>query len=133
MPFSRIDLHEGKSESYIQAISDGLHEALQACFNVPERDRFQIISEHKPGRIIYDDYFDVNHSDAFVLIQITMGSGRSQAQKRAFFKRLAENLARSPGLRPEDLFIVLSENALENWSFGNGEAHCLTVPREMWR
>jgi len=28
----------------------------------------------------------------------------------------------SVGMRPQDVFINLVENAKENWSFGNGEA-----------
>jgi hypothetical protein len=35
---------------------------------------------------------------------------------------MAELLAKSPGLRPEDLAINLVETSWENWSFGNGEA-----------
>jgi len=37
-------------------------------------------------------------------------------------QRMAEILARNPGLRPQDLMINLVETAWENWSFGNGEA-----------
>jgi hypothetical protein len=39
------------------------------------------------------------------------------------FKRMAEVLAESPGLRPQDLMTVPVETAWENGSFGNGEAH----------
>ena len=133
MPFARIDLHEGKSEDYLKALSGGLHDALQTCFNVPERDRFQVISEHKPGRIIYDAYFGIEHSEDFVVVQITMGRGRTEEQKQSFFKRLADNLEASPGLRPEDLFVVLTENTVENWTFGGGVAQCVTLPKEAWR
>lgn len=133
MPFARIDLYEGKTDNYIEALSDGLHDALQACLGVPKRDRFQIISEHKPGRILYDSYFDVEHSKDFVVVQITMGSGRTGEQKQIFFKQLTENLKASPGLRPEDLFVVLTENTVENWSFGNGVAQCVVLSKEQWR
>jgi 4-oxalocrotonate tautomerase len=42
--------------------------------------------------------------------------------KKALFAKIAERLARSPGLRKEDVFVNLVEVAKENWSFGNGIA-----------
>jgi phenylpyruvate tautomerase PptA (4-oxalocrotonate tautomerase family) len=47
---------------------------------------------------------------------------RTLAQKQALFARIVEQLARDPGLRPEDVFISLVEVAPENWSFGHGVA-----------
>jgi 4-oxalocrotonate tautomerase len=57
-----------------------------------------------------------------VFVQITLSTGRKPQQKRALFRRMAEILSESPGLRPEDLFINLVEVSWENWSFGDGEA-----------
>jgi hypothetical protein len=42
--------------------------------------------------------------------------------KKALYKRMADELAESPGLRREDVFINLVEVLKENWSFGNGIA-----------
>ena len=55
-------------------------------------------------------------------MQITTSTGRKPRQKRKLFQRMAEILAESPGLKPQDLVINLVEVAWENWSFGNGEA-----------
>ena len=55
-------------------------------------------------------------------MQITLSAGRKPQQKRRLFKRIAEILAESPGLKPQNLLINLVEVAWENWSFGNGEA-----------
>jgi len=57
-----------------------------------------------------------------VFVQITLSTGRKPQQKRLLYKRMAEILAESPGLRPQDLLINLVEVSWENWSFGNGEA-----------
>jgi hypothetical protein len=43
-------------------------------------------------------------------------------QKKALFRRIAERLGQSPGVRPEDVLLNLVEVAKENWSFGNGDA-----------
>jgi phenylpyruvate tautomerase PptA (4-oxalocrotonate tautomerase family) len=65
----------------------------------------------------------VAHSDKIVFVQITLSAGRRPQQKRKLFKRIAELLAASPGVPPQDIIINLVEVAWENWSFGNGEAH----------
>jgi 4-oxalocrotonate tautomerase len=91
---------------------------------IPAGDRFQVITEYAPESLIYDpSYLGVQRSDDVVFVQITMSTGRKPQQKRALFKRMAQILAESPGLRPQDLLINLVEVSWENWSFGNGDAH----------
>ena len=90
---------------------------------IPVDDRFQVITEHPAEGLVYDpSYLGVERSDRVVFVQITMSTGRKPQQKRKLFKRMAEILAESPGLRPQDLFVNLVEVSWENWSFGNGEA-----------
>jgi phenylpyruvate tautomerase PptA (4-oxalocrotonate tautomerase family) len=123
MPLVRISLREGTSLEYRKAIADGVHQAMIDAIAIPPKDRFQVITEYKAGDFIYDvDYLDLKRSDKIVFVQITLSTGRKPGQKRALFKRMAELLAKSPGLRPEDLLINLVEVSWENWSFGNGEA-----------
>ena len=123
MPLVRIDLREGTTPEYRKAIADGVHQALVDAIAIPPKDRFQVIAEHKSSDLIYDaDYLDVKRSDKIVLVQITLSYGRKPGQKRALFARMAELLAKSPGLRKEDLLVNLVEVNWENWSFGNGEA-----------
>jgi len=123
MPLVRIDLREGTAPEYRKAIADGVHQAMIDAIAIPPKDRFQVISEYQSGDLIYDaDYLDVKRSDKVVFVQITLSYGRKPGQKRALFKRMAELLAKSPGVRPEDLLVNLVEVSWENWSFGNGEA-----------
>jgi phenylpyruvate tautomerase PptA (4-oxalocrotonate tautomerase family) len=123
MPLVQISLREGTNPKYRKAIAERVHQAMSDAIAVPPKDRFRVIKEHKAGDLIYDaDYLDVKRSDKVVFVQITLSTGRKPGQKRALFKRMAELLAKSPGLRPEDLLINLIEVSWENWSFGNGEA-----------
>jgi 4-oxalocrotonate tautomerase len=123
MPLVRIDLREGKSAEYKKAIADGVHNALVEGAGAPPDDRFQIITEHAASDIIYDpNYLGIKRGPDIVMVQITLSAGRKLGQKKLLFKRMAEVLAETPGLRPEDLMINLVEVAWENWSFGNGEA-----------
>ena len=127
MPLVRISLRQGKSAAYIRTIADGIHRAMVETINVPALDRFQIITEHTPEGLIYDPtYLDISRTDDVVFVQITLNAGRSTDQKRALYERIAELLAESPGLRPQDLLISLVEVARENWSFGDGKAQYAT-------
>jgi 4-oxalocrotonate tautomerase len=123
MPLVRIDLREGTSPDYRNALGDGVHRAMIEALAIPPDDRFQVITEHPPDGLIYDrTYLGIQRSDKIVLVQITLSAGRKPQQKRKLFQRMAEILAESPGLKPQDLVINLVEVAWENWSFGNGEA-----------
>jgi len=48
MPLVDIDLLEGRSEGEFDAISDAGHEAMVAVLDVPQRNRFPIITERAP-------------------------------------------------------------------------------------
>lgn len=123
MPLVRISLREGKTAEYKQALADGAHRALVEALDVPAQDRFQVVTEHAAGGLIYDPtYLGVQRTDNIVLVQITLSVGRKPPQKRKLFQRMSEILAENPGLRPQDLMVSLVEVAWENWSFGNGEA-----------
>ncbi|ARP80547.1 tautomerase family protein [Bordetella genomosp. 8] len=124
MPLVHISLRAGKPEAYRQAIFDGVYQALQDTFDVPEDDQFMAITEHEAANFRYGkSYLDVARSDDVVYIQITANNTRSTEQKKALFKRLADLLSEQPGIRREDVFINLVEVAKENWSLGNGIAH----------
>ena len=124
MPLVRIDHAAGKPPSYRAAISQGVHEAMVSTFSVPEDDRFQVIVEHAPGSALVHtpSYLGIDYSDELVIIQITCNDTRTVDQKKALFAAIAKHLARSPGLRREDVLIQLVEVKKENWSFGNGIA-----------
>jgi 4-oxalocrotonate tautomerase len=123
MPLVRISLRQGTSPAYRQAIADGVHRAMVESLAIPPDDRFQVINEYAPENLLYDTgYLGVQRSDRVIFVQITLSAGRKPQQKRKLFKRMAEILVESPGLRPQDLLVNLVEVSWENWSFGNGDA-----------
>jgi 4-oxalocrotonate tautomerase len=123
MPFVRVSLRRGKPATYRKAILEGLYQAMRETFNVPEGDRFMILTEHDQDDFVYDpNYLGIQRSDDLVYIQITANNTRTTDQKREFYRRIAEKLTENPGLRPQDIFINLVETLPENWSFGNGVA-----------
>ena len=123
MPLTHISLRAGKPETYQQAIFDSLYRAMRETFNVPEDDQFMTITEHDAATFRYGaSYLGVARSDDLVLIQLTVSNTRTEEQKKALFRRIAELLGESPGIRSEDVFVSLVEVPKENWSLGHGLA-----------
>lgn len=126
MPFCRISLQRGQSPEYLKALSDSLHRALVDTFDVPADDRFQAIHQHAPGEMIFDPhYLGGPRTGNFILIAVTAGRRRSPETKQAFYRRLADLLADAPGIRPQDVMVVINTTEAEDWSFGNGIAAML--------
>jgi phenylpyruvate tautomerase PptA (4-oxalocrotonate tautomerase family) len=126
MPLIRISLQQGKSLEYRRAVADGVHRALVEGIGVPLKDRFQIVSEHAAENLIYDrEYLGVARSEDTIFIQVSLRRGRPDGVKQDFYRRVVANLQADPGVRPEDVAIVLTENGDADWSFGNGEAQLL--------
>lgn len=123
MPLIRISLLRNRHASEATAVVNGVYRALRETYEVPERDLFALVHRHDDDAFVYDPtYFGFRRSDALTIIQITVTASRGVTQKKALFAAIHENLARDPGLRPDDVFINLLETSRENWSFGGGLA-----------
>jgi 4-oxalocrotonate tautomerase len=127
MPLVRISLQEGQHKSQHAQIGDAVHRAMVETINVPPLDRFQIITEHAQADFVFDaNYLNIPRTNALVMIQITLNTGRTTDMKKALYKRIAELLHQELHVRKEDVMINLVEVPKENWSFGNGEAQYAT-------
>ena len=123
MPLVRVSLRKGKPAAYRKAILEGIYRAMRSTFDVPEEDRFMVMSEHDEADFAYSPaYLGIARTDDLVLIQLTVSNTRPREKKQALFRQIVANLKADPGLRPEDVFINLVEVLPENWSFGNGIA-----------
>ncbi|WP_315769271.1 MULTISPECIES: tautomerase family protein [unclassified Bradyrhizobium] len=120
MPLIHISLRAGKPDAYRQAIFDSLYRAMRDALDVPEDDQFMTITEHEPANFRYGSAFGVARSDDLVFIRITVLDTRTVEQKKALFRRIAELLGESPGIRPEDVFVNVLDAPTENWSVGHG-------------
>lgn len=127
MPLVRVSLRKGKPVPYRKAVLDGIYRAMRSTFDVPEEDRFMVMSEHDEADFAYSPtYLGIARTDDLALIQLTVSNTRPREKKQALFRQIVENLKADPGLRPEDVFINLVEVLPENWSFGNGIAQYVT-------
>jgi 4-oxalocrotonate tautomerase len=123
MPLVQLSFHTGKTAAWRTAVSDGIQQAMVETIDVPPADRFHVMSEHAPGFLMVDPtYFDIARSNDPLIVRITLRAGRSDDKKRALYRRITALLAENPGIRPQDVLIVLGENGLIDWSFGDGVA-----------
>ena len=123
MPLTRISLRRGKTAEYRRALLDQVYGAMRETFDVPDEDRFMVVTEHDECDFSFGrQYLGIDRSNDLVMIQITANNTRTLERKKALYKRIAERLAVSPGVRPEDIMISLVEVTKENWSFGEGRA-----------
>ena len=126
MPLVHIDMIEGRSDDEIRTMLDAIQSCIVDAFGVPDSDRYQIVTEHKPGRMIFGDTgLGLERTDKFTVIHI-FTSPRTPEMKKDLYAKLAEALKAEAGLDPQDLFVAMTPNGVSDWSFGNGEAQYMT-------
>ncbi|MBN1397570.1 MAG: tautomerase family protein [Bacteroidetes bacterium] len=116
MPVVRIEIYKSFDNTYKKHILDGVHKALVDSFKIKDSDRNQLISE------LDDSNFErsAGKSKSFVIIEITAFKGRSREAKRMLYQKIRENLETSPGIKRNDILIVIKEPELVNWGL-NGK------------
>ena len=123
MPLARIDLSENAPPERIKIVSEAIYSAMVEIANAPLQDKFQVVTRHAADEIIYpkEGYLGLTYTADLILIQITWIGGRSIEVKKKFYKRIADEIHARAGVRKEDVWINLVDDAREDWSFGNGE------------
>jgi phenylpyruvate tautomerase PptA (4-oxalocrotonate tautomerase family) len=125
MPLVRIDVIEGRSDEELKQLADAVQDVMLDVFAAPPRDRYQVIHEHRPGRVIVEDTgLGFARSEGVVVIQVTQ-QGRDESQKKALYAALAQTLEARADVRPEDLIVSIVANTTADWSFGLGRAQFL--------
>jgi phenylpyruvate tautomerase PptA (4-oxalocrotonate tautomerase family) len=126
MPLLKIDVIEGRSEEELKKLLDAIHGAMLAAFNVPERDRYQIVHEHPPAEMrIEDTGLSIPRTERIVVVQVTTRP-RSRLEKQNFYELLCRELNRCCGVKPSDVVVSITQNTDEDWSFGYGRAQFIT-------
>ena len=117
MPLVKIEIQEGKSKEYKKALLDGVHQALVQSLKIPDYDRTQRLYE------LDADNFEAppNKTDNITVIEIVIFKGRSIEAKKQLYKTIVNNLAENPGIKGDDITIVLYEPSLENWGIRGGK------------
>ena len=117
MPLVNISILKGRSPAYVKAIADAVNSAVIETMGFPHDDRYQIITEHGPYALEHQ-----TRTADRVMMFLIMRSGRAPEAKKAFYRKVVENLARDPGIDPANVLISIVENRDIDWSFRNGIA-----------
>jgi phenylpyruvate tautomerase PptA (4-oxalocrotonate tautomerase family) len=125
MPLVRIDLVQGRTDEQVAVLADTVQQVMEEVFAAPPRDRYQVITEHPPGRLILQDTgLGFERSDDRVLISVVQ-QGRDEDRKRRLYRELSARLHDVCGVAPEDLVVSVTANTHADWSFGLGRAQFL--------
>lgn len=123
MPFVRIDISQAAPSDVVRTVSDVVYDAMRSVANVPEHDKFQVITRHSAEELVFpaEGYLGIDYTPGIVFIQVTWNKGRTIEIKQAFYQAVAEGIHAKTGIRKQDVFISLVDVDKENWSFGNGD------------
>jgi phenylpyruvate tautomerase PptA (4-oxalocrotonate tautomerase family) len=125
MPLLYFNVLEGRTDSELQTMLDAAHRAMLAAFKTPPRDRYQIVNEYKPSRMVVEDTgLGIPRTDKVVVVQV-VSRPRGKEAKQIFYKLLTEELQKSCGIAPSDVMVSIIENTDADWSFGLGRAQFL--------
>lgn len=115
MPLVKMYRRLGPSAHDNAEAFEAIHAALVEAFKIPDHDRNHLLFEQGPA------HFEIppDRTAAFTLIEIVAFPGRSADAKRTLYASLARRFE-ALGVAPSDLFVILSEPPLENWSVRNG-------------
>lgn len=123
MPLTKISAPRQLSYDKIKALAEAIQEGLVKTCNVPPNDLFQLISRFEADEIILDPHFGgVNRSNDACVVEIVFLIGRTDDQKRALFRHIADRAVQA-GFRADDVMVALVENSRMDWSLGNGVAY----------
>jgi ketosteroid isomerase-like protein len=121
MPFVTISLARGKPGAYLEAVSRAVHDALVAELHMQPEDDFQLIRQHEPGEMVFSrDFRGGPRSEDWIVFTITDGLERGEQAKRRFYRTLVRRLEADPGVRPADVFVMMTVTPPENFSFAGG-------------
>ena len=126
MPLLIFDVIEGRSDAQLQTLLDAAHRAVLSAFEVPVRDRYQIVHENKAKHMVIEDTgLNLTRTRNLVVVRV-ITSPRPEEQKQKFYAELSRELKESCGIEGSDLIVSITTNSKGDWSFGNGVAQYLT-------
>jgi len=88
MPLVRIDMIRGRSPEQVGAVADAVQHALVDVLRIPERDRFQIVTQHDADEIVaLDAGLGFERGPGAVIVHIFTQRGRGVEEKQRLTRR----------------------------------------------
>lgn len=121
MPIVTLTVRKPKTAEFKTQVLSAVHTALQSV-GVHPNDLFQRVLELDAIDFRFDATFGdarTARTDAFVLIEILLGAGRSVKVKKQILARLVTEL-NAIGFDPEHMMLCFQDVPWENWSPAGG-------------
>lgn len=117
---------KGRTPEEITKILDVSHKVFVETLNIPEGDRYQIVTQHEPYEMILKDTGLGFERTTNAILLTVISRPRTVLQKTQLYASLQKAFQQELGMIPEDLMINFVINDDEDWSFAYGRAQFLT-------
>ncbi|WP_218221879.1 tautomerase family protein [Nesterenkonia sp. Act20] len=114
MPLITLEVSDTVPAEKRLAYANAVHEGLVDGLGMDEADRFQVIHPLPSGHLIADPHYLGGERRDVVYVRILMVKMYDDATKAEAFRSVARRLE-AEGVRPDDVFIAISENTLQDW------------------
>ena len=115
--------HRAALEQRRAALSDAVHGAVMAALDYPADKRF-----HRFVALDAEDFIHPDDRGAdYMIIEISMFEGRSEAAKRTLIAELFERVEREAGVPPQSLEVTITETPKVNWGIRGQNAADLAL------
>ncbi len=114
MPLITLDVAETVPPATRLAYADAVHRGLVEGLGMDLEDRFQVIHPVPADHLIADPTYLGGTRQSVLYVRILMTHMYGIDRKEAAFAAIARNLE-AEGVRPDDVFIVVTENHVGDW------------------
>ena len=114
MPLVTIEVADTVPAETRMAYADAINAGLAEGLDIDPADRFQVIHPLPASQLIADPQFLGGERRDVVYIRILMVRMYDPATKQRMYEAVARRLE-AEGVRPDDVFIAVTENTLEDW------------------
>ena len=114
MPLVTIEVADTVPVEQRRAYADAVNAGLAEGLGMDPTDRFQVIHALPTSHIIADPHFLGGDRRDVVYVRILMVRMYDTATKHRMYEAVARRLE-AEGVRPDDVFIAVTENTLEDW------------------
>lgn len=114
MPLVTIEVADSVPVATRLAYADAVNAGLVEGLGMDADDRFQVIHPLPADHIIADPHYLGGERRDVVYVRVLMVRMYDAETKARMFHAVAARLE-AEGVRPDDVFIAVTENALEDW------------------
>lgn len=114
MPLVTIEVADTVPAATRLAYADAVNAGLVEGLGMDAEDRFQVIHPLPADHIVADPHYLGGDRREVVYVRVLMVRMYDVETKTRMFEAVARRLE-AEGVRPDDVFIAITENTLEDW------------------